>query len=32
MELNVEIPIPEDLEQMVLDYRMKLIEGVAEES
>ncbi len=28
----VEIPIPEDLEQMVLDYRMKLIEGVAEES
>lgn len=28
----VEIPIPEDLEQVALDYRMKLIEGVAEES
>ena len=28
----VEIPIPEDLEQISQDYRMKLIEGVAEES
>ncbi len=28
----VEIPIPEDLEQIAYDYRMKLIEGVAEES
>lgn len=28
----VEIPIPEDLEQISMDYRMKLIEGVAEES
>ena len=28
----VEIPIPEDLEQIVYDYRMKLIEGIAEES
>lgn len=27
-----EIPIPEDMEEMVRDYRMKLIEGVAEES
>lgn len=28
----VEIPIPEDLEKISQDYRMKLIEGVAEES
>lgn len=28
----VEIPIPEDLEQITQDYRMKIIEGVAEES
>ncbi|UBM61727.1 elongation factor G [Candidatus Sulfidibacterium hydrothermale] len=28
----IEIPIPEDLEDTVYDYRMKLIEGVAEES
>lgn len=28
----VEIPIPEELEQISQDYRMKLIEGVAEES
>ena len=28
----VEIPIPEELEQISRDYRMKLIEGVAEES
>ena len=28
----VEIPIPEDLEEMAQEYRMKLIEGVAEES
>lgn len=28
----VEIPIPEDLKDTVYDYRMKLIEGVAEES
>ena len=28
----VEVPIPEDLEQISQDYRMKLIEGVAEES
>lgn len=28
----VEIPIPEDLEDTVREYRMKLIEGVAEES
>ncbi len=28
----VEIPIPEDLEDTVYEYRMKLIEGVAEES
>ena len=28
----VEIPIPEDLKQITQDYRMKLIEGVAEES
>ncbi len=27
-----EIPIPEDLEELVYTYRMKLIEGVAEES
>ena len=28
----VEIPVPEDLKQIAQDYRMKLIEGVAEES
>ena len=28
----VEVPIPEDLEKISHDYRMKLIEGVAEES
>ncbi len=28
----VEIPVPEDLQQIAQDYRMKLIEGVAEES
>ncbi|MBU2554524.1 MAG: elongation factor G [Bacteroidetes bacterium] len=28
----VEIPIPKDLEDVVYDYRMRLIEGVAEES
>ena len=28
----VEIPIPEDLEQITQDYRMNIIEGVAEES
>ncbi len=28
----VEIPIPEDLQDMAQEYRMKLIEGVAEES
>ncbi|MFA5418582.1 MAG: elongation factor G [Bacteroidales bacterium] len=28
----VEIPIPADMEQIVYDYRMRLIEGVAEES
>ncbi|MBC8319955.1 MAG: elongation factor G [Bacteroidetes bacterium] len=28
----VEIPIPEDLKQITQDYRMKIIEGVAEES
>jgi len=28
----VEIPVPEDLVQVAQDYRMKLIEGVAEES
>lgn len=28
----VEIPVPEDLEQITQDYRMKIIEGVAEES
>ncbi|MBE0650493.1 MAG: elongation factor G [Bacteroidales bacterium] len=28
----VEIPIPDDLKDTVYDYRMKLIEGVAEES
>jgi elongation factor G len=27
-----EIPVPEDLEETVYEYRMKLIEGVAEES
>jgi len=28
----VEIPVPEDLKQIARDYRIKLIEGVAEES
>jgi len=28
----VEVPVPEDLIQIAYDYRMKLIEGVAEES
>ncbi len=28
----VEIPVPEELEQIAQDYRMKIIEGVAEES
>ena len=28
----VEVPVPEDLQQIAQDYRMKLIEGVAEES